>query len=205
MTIRTRRNLRRSEARRDLWRVAMTDRTPFAPSFLPSSRRFQISGARRSKLRGRALILRARSRDRVGLEDGTVDGGQPAPKALPDQTVDAAAWWRDEARRDRSRSVRDRGFRRSVLSQTMRENAVWRSAKPCDSRSHDSFSAIDDLILQAEQAAAAKPNQVRLVAELVRLVGDRGADPYLLIGVLVRWIRSPSTSRRSVRRNQRNS
>jgi hypothetical protein len=49
----------------------------------------------------------------------------------------------------------------------------------------DSFSVIDDLIRQAEQAAAAKPNQVRLVAELVRLVGDRGADPYLLIGALV--------------------
>jgi hypothetical protein len=49
----------------------------------------------------------------------------------------------------------------------------------------DSFSAIDDLILQAELAAAAKPNQVRLVAELVGLVGDRGADPYLLIGALV--------------------
>ncbi len=49
----------------------------------------------------------------------------------------------------------------------------------------DSFSAIDDLIRQAEQVAAAKPNQVRLVAELVRLVGDRGADPYLLIGALV--------------------
>jgi hypothetical protein len=49
----------------------------------------------------------------------------------------------------------------------------------------DSFSAIDDLIRQAEQAAAAKPNQVRLVAELIRQVGGRGADPYLLIGVLV--------------------
>ena len=49
----------------------------------------------------------------------------------------------------------------------------------------DSFSVIDDLIRQAEHAAAAKPNQVRLVAELVGLVADRGADPYLLIGALV--------------------
>jgi hypothetical protein len=48
-----------------------------------------------------------------------------------------------------------------------------------------SFSAIDDLIRRAEQAAAAKPDQIRLVAELVSLVGDRGADPYLLIGALV--------------------
>jgi hypothetical protein len=50
---------------------------------------------------------------------------------------------------------------------------------------NDSFSAIDDLILQAELAAAAKPNQVRLVAELVGLVADGGTDPYLLIGALV--------------------
>jgi hypothetical protein len=52
----------------------------------------------------------------------------------------------------------------------------------------DSYSAIDDLILQAELAAAAKPNQVRLVAELVGLVADRGADPYLLIGALVEGV-----------------
>jgi hypothetical protein len=49
----------------------------------------------------------------------------------------------------------------------------------------DSFSAIDDLIRQAARAAAARPNQVRLVAELISQVGDQGADPYLLIGALV--------------------
>jgi hypothetical protein len=48
-----------------------------------------------------------------------------------------------------------------------------------------SFSAIEDLIRQVERAAAARPNQVRLVAELIRQVADRGADPYLLIGALV--------------------
>jgi hypothetical protein len=48
-----------------------------------------------------------------------------------------------------------------------------------------SFAAIDDLIRQAERAAAATPDQVRLVAELVTLIGDRGVDPYLLIGALV--------------------
>ncbi len=47
------------------------------------------------------------------------------------------------------------------------------------------FSAVDNLIRKAEQAATAKPDQIRLVGELVRLVGDGGADPYLLIGVLL--------------------
>ena len=49
----------------------------------------------------------------------------------------------------------------------------------------DYFPAIDDLIRQAERAASATPDQIRLVAELVRLIGDQGADPYLLIGVLL--------------------
>jgi hypothetical protein len=48
-----------------------------------------------------------------------------------------------------------------------------------------SFPAVQDLIRQAERAAAAEPDRVRLVAELVRLIGERGADPYLLIGALV--------------------
>jgi hypothetical protein len=48
-----------------------------------------------------------------------------------------------------------------------------------------SFPAVDHLIRQAERAAAAKPDQIRLVAELVKLVGDGGSDPYLLIGVLL--------------------
>jgi hypothetical protein len=48
-----------------------------------------------------------------------------------------------------------------------------------------SFSALDELILQAERAASATPDQIRLVAELVRLIGGQGADPYLLIGVLL--------------------
>ena len=51
--------------------------------------------------------------------------------------------------------------------------------------SEHSFPTIDALIRRAERAAAAAPDQVRLVAELVSLIGDRGADPYLLIGVLL--------------------
>jgi hypothetical protein len=50
---------------------------------------------------------------------------------------------------------------------------------------YPSFSAVADLIRQAEEAASAKPDQIRLVAELVKLIGDGGADPYLLIGVLL--------------------
>ena len=50
--------------------------------------------------------------------------------------------------------------------------------------SEHSSPGIDDLIRKAERAAAATTDQVRLVAELVRLIGDRGADPYLLIGGL---------------------
>jgi hypothetical protein len=50
---------------------------------------------------------------------------------------------------------------------------------------YPSFSAVDELIRQAEKAASAKPDQLRLVAELVKLIGDGGADPYLLIGVLL--------------------
>jgi hypothetical protein len=48
-----------------------------------------------------------------------------------------------------------------------------------------SFSAIDDLIRQTEKATAARPNQVRLISELIHLTGDRGVDPYLLISALV--------------------
>ena len=51
---------------------------------------------------------------------------------------------------------------------------------------HDrSFPAVDDLIRQVEQAVVTKPDQIRLVAELVKLIGDGGADPYTLIGVLL--------------------
>jgi hypothetical protein len=50
---------------------------------------------------------------------------------------------------------------------------------------HNYFQAVDDLIRRAERAAAAAPNQVRLLIELVRMTGDEGADPYVLIGVLL--------------------
>ena len=52
----------------------------------------------------------------------------------------------------------------------------------------DYFQAVDDLIRRAERTAAATPDQVRLLAELVRMTGDQGADPYLLIGVLLEGV-----------------
>jgi hypothetical protein len=51
--------------------------------------------------------------------------------------------------------------------------------------SEHSFPAIDNLIRQAERAASATPDQIRLVAQLVKMIGDQGADPYLLIGALL--------------------
>ena len=47
------------------------------------------------------------------------------------------------------------------------------------------FPAIHDLIRRVEQAAASRPDPVQLVATVIRLIADRGADPYLLIGVLM--------------------
>lgn len=47
------------------------------------------------------------------------------------------------------------------------------------------FPAIHDLVRRVEQAAASRPDPVQLVATVIRLIGDRGADPYLLIGVLM--------------------
>jgi hypothetical protein len=53
---------------------------------------------------------------------------------------------------------------------------------------HGPFPVVDDLIHQAERAAASKPDQVQLVAEVIRLTGDGGVDPYLLIGILIEGV-----------------
>jgi hypothetical protein len=69
-----------------------------------------------------------------------------------------------------------------------------------------SFRAIDDLIRRAERAAAAAPDRLRLVAELVKLIGDDGADLTCLVSCSkARYIHSPSTSRRSGRARLRRS
>jgi len=47
------------------------------------------------------------------------------------------------------------------------------------------FPVIDDLIRQTEQAAAGKPDQVQIVADVIQVTGDGGADPYLLIDTLI--------------------
>ena len=48
-----------------------------------------------------------------------------------------------------------------------------------------SFPVLDDLVRRVEKAAASRPDPVQLVATVIRLIGNRGADPYLLIGVLM--------------------
>jgi hypothetical protein len=47
------------------------------------------------------------------------------------------------------------------------------------------FPILDDLIRRVEKTAASRPDPVQTVATVIRLMSDRGADPYLLIGVLV--------------------
>ena len=47
------------------------------------------------------------------------------------------------------------------------------------------FRALERLIRQANQASSRKPDFVQMLAEVIRLVTDDGADPYLVLGVLV--------------------
>jgi hypothetical protein len=50
---------------------------------------------------------------------------------------------------------------------------------------HQDQSEVDKLICLAEQAAADHHDPIRLLADIIQTIGDREADPYLLIGVLV--------------------
>jgi hypothetical protein len=47
------------------------------------------------------------------------------------------------------------------------------------------FRTLERLIRQANQASSRKPDSVQMLAEVIRLVTDDGADPYLVLGVLV--------------------
>jgi hypothetical protein len=47
------------------------------------------------------------------------------------------------------------------------------------------FPSLDRLIQQANRAAARKPDSVELLASMIRLATDDGADPYLVLGVLI--------------------
>ena len=47
------------------------------------------------------------------------------------------------------------------------------------------FRALERLIQQANQASARKPNSIEMLAHVIRLILRDGADPYLVIGVLV--------------------
>lgn len=47
------------------------------------------------------------------------------------------------------------------------------------------FHTLDRLIQLANQASSRKPDSVELLAAMIRLATADGADPYLVIGVLV--------------------
>jgi hypothetical protein len=47
------------------------------------------------------------------------------------------------------------------------------------------FRSLDRLIRQANQASSRKPGSVEMLARVIQLVTADGADPYLVIGVLV--------------------
>lgn len=46
-------------------------------------------------------------------------------------------------------------------------------------------SELDRLIQLAEQAAADQPDPVRALADTIKTISDGGADPYLMMGVLM--------------------
>ena len=47
------------------------------------------------------------------------------------------------------------------------------------------FRTLERLIQQANQASSSKPGSVEMLARVIRLVTEDGADPYLVLGVLV--------------------
>jgi hypothetical protein len=47
------------------------------------------------------------------------------------------------------------------------------------------FRSLDRLIRQANQASSRKPGSVEMLARVIQLVTSDGADPYLVLGVLV--------------------
>jgi hypothetical protein len=47
------------------------------------------------------------------------------------------------------------------------------------------FRALERLIQEANRASSRKPGSIEMLARMIRLVTDDGADPYLVIGVLV--------------------
>jgi hypothetical protein len=47
------------------------------------------------------------------------------------------------------------------------------------------FRSLERLIQNANQASSKKPDSVQLLAKMIRLVTADGADPYIVLGVLV--------------------
>jgi hypothetical protein len=47
------------------------------------------------------------------------------------------------------------------------------------------FRTIERLIRQANQASSRKPDPIQMLAEVIRLVTADGADPYMILGILI--------------------
>lgn len=47
------------------------------------------------------------------------------------------------------------------------------------------FPALERLIQQANRAVSRKPDTIELLASMIKLATDDGADPYLVLGVLI--------------------
>ncbi len=47
------------------------------------------------------------------------------------------------------------------------------------------YPALDRLIRQATQVSNSKPDPVQMLAYMIRVLGDSGGDPYLILGVLM--------------------
>lgn len=54
-----------------------------------------------------------------------------------------------------------------------------------DPEARQDQSEIEKLVQLAEQAAADQPDPVRVLADIIKAVSEGGADPYLIMGVLV--------------------
>ena len=47
------------------------------------------------------------------------------------------------------------------------------------------FRTLDRLIQQANRTVSRKPDSVQILAEMIRVLGADGGDPYLILGALV--------------------
>lgn len=50
------------------------------------------------------------------------------------------------------------------------------------------FRTLERLIRQANQTSSRKPDSIEILATVIRLATDDGADPYVVLGVLVEGV-----------------